>query len=72
MRFKKFLISRLGKLRGFDDEVIAEAMERFEKSVKRQFTMAAAPDDTFVIPVGGLENNKEKGIVRGRYSMKVR
>ena len=71
LRFKKFLTAKLGKLPGFDDEVMAEAMEKFEKTVKRQFTMNAAPDDTYIIPVGGLANNKELGISRGRYSLKV-
>lgn len=71
LRFKKFLTSRLGKQAGFDDEVMTEAMEKFEKTVKRQFTMSAAPDDTYIIPVGGLANNKALGISRGRYSMKV-
>lgn len=50
---------------------MAEAMEKFEKTVKRQFTMSAAPNDTYIIPVGGLENNREKGVSRGRYSLKV-
>jgi hypothetical protein len=33
MRFSKFLRAKLGKLDGFDDEVLADAMERFEKTV---------------------------------------
>jgi hypothetical protein len=71
MRFKKFLISRLGKEDGFDDEVLAEAMDRFEKTVKRQFTIAAPLDETYMIPVGGLANNAELGIKRGRYALKA-
>ena len=33
MRFAKFLKAKLGKEEGFDDEVLADAMERFEKTV---------------------------------------
>lgn len=33
MRFAKFLKSKLGKENNFDDEVLAEAMEVFEKKV---------------------------------------
>ncbi|KZL82583.1 hsp70-like protein, partial [Colletotrichum incanum] len=71
MRFAKFLKAKLGKEEGFDDEIMAEAMEQFEKKVKRQFTLGAAPDDTYTIPVGGLANNKELGISRGRFSLKA-
>ncbi|KAK0705553.1 hypothetical protein B0H67DRAFT_386378 [Lasiosphaeris hirsuta] len=71
MRFGKFLKAKLGREEGFDDEVLAEAMERFEKIVKRQFTMSAPPDESFIIPVGGLANNRELGISRGRYALKA-
>ncbi|TEA12275.1 Heat shock 70 kDa protein 12A [Colletotrichum sidae] len=59
IRFAKFLKAKLGKEEGFDDEV------------KRQFTIGAAPDDTFTIPVGGLNNNRELGINRGRFALKA-
>lgn len=71
MRFAKFLKAKLGKEEGFDEEVLAEAMEVFEKKVKRQFTLAAQPDETYTIPVGGLANNKALGITRGRYALKA-
>jgi len=71
MRFAKFLRAKLGKADGFDDEVLGDAMERFEKTVKRQFTLNARDDDTYTIPVGGLANNKELGINRGRYALKA-
>lgn len=32
MRFAKFLKAKLGKADGWDDEVLADAMERFEKT----------------------------------------
>ncbi|GJN84979.1 hypothetical protein PLIIFM63780_008543 [Purpureocillium lilacinum] len=70
MRFAKFLKAKLGNEEGFDDEVLAEALEAFEKKVKRQYTLGADPDDSFVIPVGGLANNKALGIARGRYALK--
>jgi len=34
--------------------------------------MNARPDETYSIPVGGLENNKELGISRGRYALKAK
>ncbi|KAK3939287.1 chaperone protein DnaK [Diplogelasinospora grovesii] len=71
MRFRNFLKAKLGNEEGFDDEVLAEAMEKFERTVKRQFTVNAPPDETYIIPVGGLANNKELGISRGRYSLKA-
>ncbi|RXG48358.1 hypothetical protein VDGE_07654 [Verticillium dahliae] len=70
-RFKEFLTARLGNEEGFDDEVVADAIDVFEKKIKRQFTMQASPDDRFMVPVGGLTNNKELGISRGRLSLKV-
>jgi len=71
MRFEKFLRAKLGKQDGFDDEMMAEAMDRFEKITKRQFTMQTPPDTTYTIPVGGLANNRELGINRGRFALKV-
>jgi hypothetical protein len=72
LRFEKFLKAKLGKQKGFDDDVLAEAMERFEKTIKRQFTMSAvAEGDTYTIPVGGLANNKALGINRGRYALQA-
>ncbi|KAK3683355.1 hypothetical protein B0T22DRAFT_246203 [Podospora appendiculata] len=71
MRFAKFIKHKLGKQPGFDEEVLSEAMEKFEKTVKRQFTLSTPPDETYTIPVGGLANNKELGISRGRYSLKA-
>ncbi|EEY19609.1 Hsp70-like protein [Verticillium alfalfae VaMs.102] len=67
LRFRKFLTSKLGSEEGFDDEVLAEALDVFEK----KFTMQAGPGDTFIVPVGGLANNKELGISRGRFSLKL-
>lgn len=71
MRFAKFLKSKLGKEEGFDEEVLAEAMEVFEKKVKRQYAFTAAPDETYTIPVGGLPNNKALGVSRGRFALKA-
>ncbi|EJT70088.1 hypothetical protein GGTG_12261 [Gaeumannomyces tritici R3-111a-1] len=71
LRFSNFLKAKLGHLEGFDDELLSEAMDKFEKTVKRQFSITASPDDTFAIPVGGLANNRELGISRGRYSLKA-
>ncbi|KAK0706052.1 hypothetical protein B0T26DRAFT_655976 [Lasiosphaeria miniovina] len=72
MRFRNFLKRKLGGEEGFDDEVLAEAMEKFEKTIKRQYTLGASPDDTFPIPVGGMANNSELGINRGRFALRGR
>ncbi|UZP41979.1 hypothetical protein NXS19_009795 [Fusarium pseudograminearum] len=63
MRFAKYLRGKLGKEEGFDEEVMAEAMEVFEKKVKRQFTLNTAPDETYNIPVAGLANNKTLSVL---------
>lgn len=70
-RFEQFLRAKLGDQDGFDNEVLAEAMERFEKTIKRQFTISAPVTETYTIPVGGLPNNRELGVTRGRYALKV-
>ncbi|KAL5608920.1 hypothetical protein FOVSG1_003601 [Fusarium oxysporum f. sp. vasinfectum] len=71
MRFSKFLQSKLGKEEGFDDEVMAEALDVFENKVKRQFALDIEPDETYNIPVAGLANNKSLGISRGRFALKA-
>ncbi|ENH68697.1 Heat shock 70 kDa protein 12A [Fusarium oxysporum f. sp. cubense race 1] len=71
MRFSKFLQSKLGKEEGFDDEIMAEALDVFENKVKRQFALNIEPDETYNIPVAGLANNKSLGISRGRFALKA-
>ncbi|KAM5388500.1 hypothetical protein ACJA88_000364 [Fusarium oxysporum] len=71
MRFSKFLQSKLGKEEGFDDEIMAEALDVFENKVKRQFALNVEPDETYNIPVAGLANNKSLGISRGRFALKA-
>ncbi|KAK0613320.1 hypothetical protein B0T14DRAFT_438063 [Immersiella caudata] len=70
-RFVSFLKNRIGHLDGFDDELLAEAVDKFEKTVKRQFTANARPNDSFAIPVGGLQDKPELGIRRGRFALKA-
>lgn len=70
LRFQKFLRAKLGKEDGFDEELLADASDKFEKIVKRQFSIHAPPDEVYHIPVGGLANNKELGISRGRFALK--
>ncbi|RKK93544.1 hypothetical protein BFJ68_g15532 [Fusarium oxysporum] len=71
MRFSKFLQSKLGKEEGFDDEIMAEALDVFENKVKCQFALNVEPDETYNIPVAGLANNKSLGISRGRFALKA-
>ncbi|UNI19937.1 hypothetical protein JDV02_006079 [Purpureocillium takamizusanense] len=71
MRFANYLRVKLGKEVGFDEEVLSEAVEAFERKIKRQFTLGTDPNDSFAVPVGGMANNKALGIARGRYAMKA-
>lgn len=70
LRFQKFLRAKLGKEDGFDEELLADASDTFERIVKRQFTLETNPDQVYHIHVGGLANNKELGISRGRFALK--
>ena len=70
-RFASFLQAKLGAQDGFDDEVMADAMEKFDKTIKRQFTTAAGPDETYAVPVSGLADNRSLGVRRGRFALKA-
>ena len=64
--FANMLREKLGTVDGFDDEVLACAAEEFERATKRQFPLAALPDQTFKIPVNGIADNDSLEI-RGRW-----
>ncbi|KAL9000689.1 MAG: hypothetical protein Q9169_000725 [Polycauliona sp. 2 TL-2023] len=56
--FKKFLTDRFGNDPNFDEDVLEEAMKRFEVTVKRSFN------------VPGLRNRPALGVSRGRLCLK--
>ncbi|RFU34294.1 hypothetical protein B7463_g2070, partial [Scytalidium lignicola] len=68
-RFGEFLEAKLGKEPGWDSEILAEAMERFDTVIKKQYS----PDSNqegYSIPVAGLANNERLGIRRGKFLIK--
>ncbi|CAD6568371.1 MAG: hypothetical protein ASARMPREDX12_001385 [Alectoria sarmentosa] len=66
-RFGEYLEGKLGNEDGWDEEVLEEAMKRFESVVKRQFSGKSGQE--FQIPVPGLANNKELGIRKNKMTL---
>ncbi|KAL8736565.1 MAG: hypothetical protein Q9181_002356 [Wetmoreana brouardii] len=62
--FHKLLEDRSKHDPNWDDDVLEEAMKRFEVTVKRSFSGNA--QDEYQIPVPGLRDNVMKGVRRGR------
>lgn len=65
--FRKYLEDNFSRLRGWDEEVLEEAMEKFDKSTKR--TYGGNPNDEYVIPMPGLNDFPHKNIRRGKLRM---
>lgn len=65
--FKKYLRDQFGKLTGWSDEAVAEAMQRFETAVKRSFRGGVT--EAFWVPVPGIRDNTARGVKRGRHSI---
>ncbi|KUJ11961.1 actin-like ATPase domain-containing protein [Mollisia scopiformis] len=61
-RFARFLTTKIGQEEGWDAELLAEAMERFDLVIKKQYSDLSS----YTIPVPGLANNEGLGIKRGR------
>ena len=51
----------------WDEEVLEEASERFERVIKRSF--AGVGNEEFQVPVPGMRDNPQKGIRRGKLRM---
>ncbi|KAH8804541.1 hypothetical protein F5884DRAFT_417421 [Xylogone sp. PMI_703] len=68
-RFGEFLESKLSKEPGWDPEILAEAMERFDTVIKKQYSEESGQDG-YSIPVAGLANNEALGIRRGKFLIK--
>ncbi|KAL8979548.1 MAG: hypothetical protein Q9205_005146 [Flavoplaca limonia] len=62
--FYKFLSDRFSADPNWDQDVVEEAMKRFEVTVKRSFH--GNPNDEYQIPVPGLRDNAAYGVRRGR------
>jgi molecular chaperone DnaK (HSP70) len=59
--FRNFLVKRFGDHEDWDDEVLDEAMQKFETWTKRQFRGEVSD---FVIPVSGMPVNRQLGILK--------
>ncbi|KAF6221406.1 hypothetical protein HO133_002261 [Letharia lupina] len=64
-RFREYLEGKLANEDGYDDEVLDEAMKRFEGIVKRQFRGTFGEE--FQIP--GLADNKKLGIRKNKMTL---
>ncbi|KAI4098185.1 MAG: hypothetical protein LQ339_006563 [Xanthoria mediterranea] len=62
--FQQFLADRFSADPNWDEDVLEEAMKRFEVTVKRSFN--GNPNDEYQIPVPGLRDNATYGVRRGR------
>ena len=65
--FKEFILSKLKDNEGWDEEVMDDALKRFELVTKRAFTGDAA--EKFTIPVPGLVDDPVHGVRRGKYTL---
>ncbi|KAL4886656.1 hypothetical protein BJY04DRAFT_178102 [Aspergillus karnatakaensis] len=68
-RFADFLTRKLGREDGWDDEVLQEAMERFDSVTKKQYSPTIDGNQGYVIPVPGLSNNAQLGVRRGKITV---
>ncbi|KAL2869219.1 Hsp70 family protein [Aspergillus lucknowensis] len=68
-RFGDFLTRKLGREDGWDDEVLTEAMERFDSVIKKQYSPTLDGTQGYVIPVPGLANNAQLGVRRGKVTI---
>lgn len=66
-KFEQFLKVKLGNEPGWDNDVLEEAMRRFENGVKRQF--CGTFGERFLIPVPGLADNAALGIKRNKMTL---
>ncbi|OBT67817.1 hypothetical protein VE03_02422 [Pseudogymnoascus sp. 23342-1-I1] len=69
-RFGDYLTRKLGGEAGWDNEILAEAMDKFDTVIKKQYAPQIDGDDGYTILVPGLGNNPKLGILRGRYTIK--
>ena len=65
--FQKHLEGLFKHLPRWDDETLEEAMDKFEKTTKKNF--GGGETDDYVIPVGGLRDDPILGVRNGRYRM---
>ncbi|MCJ1388771.1 hypothetical protein MMC18_001621 [Xylographa bjoerkii] len=62
-RFEKFLRNKLGDEDEWDDDILEEALKRFEGETKRAFH--GKPSESYNIPVHGIPDSAELHVKRG-------
>ncbi|KAI0010681.1 hypothetical protein F4779DRAFT_616315 [Xylariaceae sp. FL0662B] len=72
-RFIQFITSKLQHEEGWDEDVLYHAVDRFDNSIKRRFTMSSLTKrETFFVPVPGLGLNRDIGLTRrGRFELRA-
>ncbi|KAG0646476.1 hypothetical protein D0Z07_7532 [Hyphodiscus hymeniophilus] len=68
-RFETFLRDKLEKLPQWDEEILTDAMERFESVIKKQYLPSTFDQDGYKVPVPGLPNNVKLGIRRAKLTV---
>ncbi|KAI1427735.1 hypothetical protein F5Y12DRAFT_792035 [Xylaria sp. FL1777] len=73
LRFEEFLTTRLQNEPAWDTVALNTALDRFENTTKRAFSLASLLENqTYNIPVGGLSRNSHAGIVKtGQFLLKA-
>ncbi|KAL2060170.1 hypothetical protein VTL71DRAFT_9565 [Oculimacula yallundae] len=67
-RFGEFLESKLGLEPGWNEEMLADAMDRFETVFKRNYSPSTAAAG-YTITVPDLADNRPLGVRRGRFTI---
>ncbi|KAL8971527.1 MAG: hypothetical protein Q9183_001011 [Haloplaca sp. 2 TL-2023] len=67
-RFKAHLQEKLGKHRAWNEDMLEEAMKRFENETKRMYD-GSLTGEPFDIPVPGFSDDPELGIRRSRFQL---
>ncbi|KAL8819859.1 MAG: hypothetical protein Q9191_007642 [Dirinaria sp. TL-2023a] len=65
--FQKFLVDKLGLNEEWDDEVVEDAMKRFDLHTKKVFR--GDLNEEYIIPVPGLADDPQNGVRRGKFRM---
>lgn len=65
--FQKFLVEKLSLNEEWDEEVVEDAMKRFDLVTKKTFRGGA--NEEFIIPVPGLADDPSQGVRRGKFKM---
>ena len=65
--FATYMKDKFGGERGWNDETLEEAMDKFEKVTKRSY--GGSQNDSYMLPVSGLRDIPSKNVSRGKFRM---